>query len=337
MKKIISSLLTITLLVSVLLIDDFCTYASNNDNYINSSYYTGTYASSSPMEFTINTVNMESGTFSGHVVIDDPLTSVDKNITGSITFNSNSITCSFSFDLYWIYSAAFNLTINTFTGVVTGTGGGGLLLAGDVNLTGTIHTYYNQLLSYSENDMKMCMDLSNAIYDKSENKLDSSLNRYENLEYCYQDTKRFNNDSNPNNVMFSLLKRTSNDSNKIDIIVVIRGTYNEEWQGNVNIADLSEVMGTNYNSVVNRHYNFNLAKESIKDKIIEAYTDIENDYNEINLIVTGHSRGAAVANLYAKDATDVKNRLTVGEDVEKIPQFDNVTAYTFACPNVARI
>ncbi|MDY3811143.1 lipase family protein, partial [Eubacterium sp.] len=86
--------------------------------------------------------------------------------------------------------------------------------------------------------------------------------------------------------------------------------------------------------------NFEKGKEFITSYIKNYYDNYKNDYENINLIVTGHSRGAAVANLYAKDATDAMNDTFSSSDnikEEDFPIFDNVTAYTFACPNVEKV
>ena len=77
--------------------------------------------------------------------------------------------------------------------------------------------------------------------------------------------------------------------------------------------------------------NFQKASDSIKSTIKKYVKQYCLDYDNVNLIITGHSRGAAVANLYAKEATDSIN----GVYNDSIPSFSSVTAYTFATPNVA--
>ena len=131
-------------------------------------------------------------------------------------------------------------------------------------------------------------------------------------------------DTSPDNVSFAILNRAN--GNSIDIFVVIRGTLWDEWQGN------TQITGDKYDSSVTTHHNFNKAKDSLKNDISDYYKKYQGKYEKINLIITGHSRGAAVSNLYAKEATDVAN----GSEVSNIPKFDTVTAYTFACPNVAK-
>ena len=132
-------------------------------------------------------------------------------------------------------------------------------------------------------------------------------------------------DDNKDNSPFTVTRR-ENDNGTIDIFVIIRGTSEDEWQGN------TELTGLTYTDQ-EEHDNFYKAKDSIKPAIMTYYTEMRKTYtaDKINLIITGHSRGAAVANIYAKEATDVMNNSGTSTD---IPKFNKVTAYTFACPNV---
>ncbi len=135
------------------------------------------------------------------------------------------------------------------------------------------------------------------------------------------------NDKKKDNTSFTITFRRNNNS--ADMFVVVRGTDGPEWQGN------SEITGEQYDENMNEHSNFKLGEESIKETIYEYYNFLkyERGFNSINLIITGHSRGAAIANLYAKDATDVKGGNYSGR---LIPYFSNIVAYTFATPNVAK-
>ena len=117
-----------------------------------------------------------------------------------------------------------------------------------------------------------------------------------------------------------------NDKKSVDVFVVIRGTYKDEWQGN------TEITGTEYDASCKEHENFQKASDSIKSIVKKYVKQYCLDYDSVNLIITGHSRGAAVANLYAKEATDSIN----GVYNDSIPSFSSVTAYTFATPNVAK-
>ncbi|MBR5319286.1 MAG: leucine-rich repeat protein [Peptococcaceae bacterium] len=100
------------------------------------------------------------------------------------------------------------------------------------------------------------------------------------------------------------------------VAVIVKGTSgDEEWYSNFNMG------------LENRHEGFNTAE-------LELWADLSIYLNEHNLtrentkfIVTGHSRGAAVANLIARDLSY--------PDIGKARAYaDNVYAYTFATPAV---
>lgn len=96
------------------------------------------------------------------------------------------------------------------------------------------------------------------------------------------------------------------------VAITLRGTYNREWFSNFDIGqDLSHTKV---------HHGFNNAKEFTLNKLQMYLNNYGIDKDNMKLLVTGHSRGAAVANLVAKSLID-----TYGAD--------NVYAYTFATPN----
>ncbi len=171
-NKIFSSfiiVLTISLLFSFPL-------ESEANNAIYSSEYIGTYDADTPMEFYIYTINTVDNTFTEHVNINHQLVTISKDISGTLSLYDNYYTCSFGFTYYWWitnYDAIFDISVDPFTGIATGYGGGGILISSDdIFLTGTTNRLYNKELSYSENDMKMCMSLSKAMYSAKEGKYD---------------------------------------------------------------------------------------------------------------------------------------------------------------------
>lgn len=345
MKKAVSALLSIVIIMATM-------FPINNIMMTNVSAkesvaeYSGLY-NGRDFKFKIYDIDYDNGTFIGYIYIDNEFVKIDQPVNGKVTLNDDNYVCTFNFSYSWFittYDALFYIAIYPEKGEAIGNGGGGILFADtDFPLTGSVDQFF---FSYSENDMKLCMDLSSAIYkdeqfipDKnSDNKTYSEIiisnlsyiiskyekvtEKEENQKIVTQNTK----DVNPDNVCFAILKRINESTSTIDIIVVIRGTFKEEWNGNVQIT------GASYNEKQKVHDNFNKAKDSIKSKITNYYNNYSNKYENINLIITGHSRGAAVANLYAKEATDVMN----GVYIDNIPVFDNVTAYTFACPNVEK-
>lgn len=340
-NKCISIILSLIILVSsTVVVYDNAKAATASNSF--SATYTGNYDANEPLVFDIYSVNTVDNTFTGHIKIDakDVLVSVNKNITGTIAFYPTYYVCSFSFKYNWLftsYDAAFNITVYPDEGRAMGYGGGGMLIySAEFILTGTVDLQYNKYTSYNTDDMKLCILLSSRMYGTEYAEEESDIPKTL-LDKCYNfNFSEFDNtkvvtkntsDTNPDNVSFAMLTRKEDSaSNEIDIIVVIRGTLWAEWQGNV------QVTGDEYNESLTTHENFEKAKESMKEDIQNYYNEYAQGYDRVNLIVTGHSRGAAVANLYAKDATDAAN----GKTGLNIPKFDTVTAYTFACPNVAK-
>ncbi|MBO6195843.1 MAG: Ig-like domain-containing protein, partial [Bacilli bacterium] len=104
-------------------------------------------------------------------------------------------------------------------------------------------------------------------------------------------------------------------SKKIDnftlVAVIVKGTSGDyEWVSNFNVGK-----GTT-------HEGFKLAKNEMKERV-SSYINSQNISGTVKYWVTGHSRGAAVANLYAQDLTRTKGS-------------NYVYAYTFATPRVSK-
>ncbi len=124
----------------------------------------------------------------------------------------------------------------------------------------------------------------------------------------------YNHTESDNDVVaYSFAYKTVYDNGKQYplVAVMVKGTSgNEEWYSNFN-------MGT-----ADVHKGFELAKEELKDSL-EAYLNKQDiDMTNAKFLVTGHSRGAAVANLIAKDLSDQAST-------------EHVYAYTFATPTVS--
>ena len=107
------------------------------------------------------------------------------------------------------------------------------------------------------------------------------------------------------------------------IAVVLRGTNGKEWYGNFNISnvDLTDENAAALLSKVTVHSDFQKTEQEVKRKL-KAY--VKGIQGNIKFWITGHSRGAAIANLLAAD-------LTKSEDIAKK---EDIYAYTFATPNV---
>ena len=114
------------------------------------------------------------------------------------------------------------------------------------------------------------------------------------------------------------------------IAVSVRGTPgNDEWLSNLNLSNSSRT------DPYVHHEGLDACKEEVLEAIaglVEEYKleGYDIDLNKTRVLITGHSRGAAVANLLAAAIDD-------GElsDDEGMVDAGNVYAYTFASPNAS--
>lgn len=146
------------------------------------------------------------------------------------------------------------------------------------------------------------LELCSSSYNEDELAQKLAERNYENFRYF--EKKQETNYSN--GIAFGIAKSKIQD--KDYVCLVIRGTSAKEWYSNFQIGETQE------------HAGFSAAADFVM-KSVDTYLD-EQKTDKSNTIVflTGHSRGAAVANLCAKRMTDSK-------------EYTAVSAYTFACPN----
>ncbi|MBN7774507.1 lipase family protein [Clostridium aminobutyricum] len=104
------------------------------------------------------------------------------------------------------------------------------------------------------------------------------------------------------------------------VAVVIRGTSGDnEWISNFNINNSGD------NPFV--HEGFSLAEKSLLVHLNQYAESLHLNRATTKFLITGHSRGAAVANLLAADLSET----------EQLADQSNIYGYTFATPNVAKI
>ena len=117
-------------------------------------------------------------------------------------------------------------------------------------------------------------------------------------------------------ISYTLAYKEVNDS-EILLVVILRGTDSYEWRGNMDIWK-------DQDTKTSRHYSFEQANLGMQKAINDYITTHALTNKSTNILITGHSRGAAVANLLTVDQKN-KNWYKGNEK--------NVYAYTFATPN----
>ena len=106
------------------------------------------------------------------------------------------------------------------------------------------------------------------------------------------------------------------------VLVVIRGTYHEEWLDNFD-------SGTGHT-----HVGFQRAADNVLKKMSEYITNSKNNIDknsDLKILVTGHSRGAATANLVGRALDDQTSIGNINYDSK------DIFVYTFATPNVTSL
>lgn len=120
-------------------------------------------------------------------------------------------------------------------------------------------------------------------------------------------------------VAFTLATKTMDDGTPI-ILITIRGSYGAiweftpDWKSNASFS----------NDSIGLHEGFDHAAKDILEKRDAFVREKSIDENNAIYVITGHSRGAAVGNLVAKDIIDSGHSK------------DKVYGYNFACPDTGK-
>lgn len=106
------------------------------------------------------------------------------------------------------------------------------------------------------------------------------------------------------------------------LFVGIRGTYGAEWLSNFNFLGQSAGEAD--------HRGFKAAEEEVEEALRSYAHELGVDPAHTRILITGHSRGGAIANLLAADL-DVPE-----DDVSALAPSSGIYAYTFAAPCATR-
>lgn len=338
MKKTISIIISAIIIIHNILFG-ITVYASDttNDYIYKYSGVTHSNGYNVTCTLTVTQINGERfrGTFSAEGISIYSFT--NKPISGNVVTGENLITFVFQVKFYndRYYSNVYT-TISPYEGTADCFCFGSWHLE-DFKMTGEkqLRKEYSpsiDLANYDEDDMKLCMRFSKAAYSKnfSESVPDEIISIAKLKDFNTKgliSNNAHKGRKKENNISYTILPNFSKTSNSVDVYVILRGTTEEEWQGNMDIT------GEDYKDV-RQHQSFLKGSEYLR-KEINQYFELKYEFYRnlnVNLHITGHSRGAAVANLYAKYVSDNRKLGTIDKNL-----FANkVVAYTFATPNVEK-
>ncbi len=162
---------------------------------------------------------------------------------------------------------------------------------------------------YSKELSEMCSSLMMISNSKKELGDFFKKNGFEYKLYNYFSTKKPTSTSG-----FALGHKLTKKYGEI-CLIVIRGTVNGEWYSNFDLCSCDTLDDV-------EHYGFMRAT----DMIIEIIDEVFSKRHNVKFLITGHSRGGAVANVVA-------GRLSRDK---KYTSDENVYCYTFATPNVSK-
>lgn len=347
MKRYIK-IISILLCIGVLINNCITVSASNNSNYDIITLVDAVYSrnrtvqgKSCTISIGIDTINFTTKEFTGFFQVTGEYT-YDQIIYGDITpdifwnINDNNYSYRFTFIVDWnnggLQKSNYDLELNDNDGLLKGytddaTGLDALYaISGNIKFTGkkgVLNAARKKQVPYNDDIYALCRDYSYLVYKKFDESNDSDLiDKMRKGDFVSINIKNFG-DKDSENVSRVIAHRWLKDGTA-QCIVVIRGTDGVEWEGNMNILSPETIDNKKYVTSQDKiHYNFMLAQQKLCTEIQSYVKEYFLDNEETTIIVTGHSRGGAVANLVAKDLTD------------RIDLNTKITAYTFATPNVA--
>ena len=173
------------------------------------------------------------------------------------------------------------------------------------------YTTYWDSSEYNAKLANMLAALSYAVYDEIDIR-----NAYFSLGFIDYELYDYYIGYNSNTCGYSIAFKESDYNNDIICLVSVRGSqslaHNADWVGNLKIATNSD----------EEHVGFANPANNIYDKI-QNYLNSNNISGDVKYVITGHSRGGAVANLLAVKL--MRNGISSRD----------IFNYNFACPDVA--
>ncbi|MDR0810667.1 MAG: hypothetical protein LBN23_00080 [Paludibacter sp.] len=167
---------------------------------------------------------------------------------------------------------------------------------------------YNPYKYYQELAEK-CALYSKYVYKTADIVEELTVDGYSVKIADYYDNKK------ENGIGYILAHKKVNENETL-LTVVVRSTVSEEWKGNMDIST------DKFGETTGLHKSFMSATLSLQGAVTK-YIE-KNKLKNINFLITGHSRGAAVANILA---------IYLDNESFKVSEKKKVFAYAFATPN----
>lgn len=151
---------------------------------------------------------------------------------------------------------------------------------------------------------------------------------------------KFNTRRDEVNYFIADRKITVNGENKLLIFMGFVGSYHLQWNSNFDPYGIEREYNDDRTAPYGdksekgvTHLGFLDAKEFVYEKLTKHIEKLNVDSSDIKLLITGHSRGAATANLLA---ADLIKGAEGDKGYEKFAEAENIYTYTFATPNVTK-
>ncbi len=178
-------------------------------------------------------------------------------------------------------------------------------------------TFDSASTQYNRGAAELLLYLSSSVYryhDIEQALLNLGFSNIRGYAFDPADTDAVQETTDPDSVacVFAAKKILVGDEIQVLAAVVVRGTVGQEWYGNFNVGTGSE------------HASFYNASQDVLARFSEYMEEQAIPREQTKLLITGHSRGAAAANLFAAEM----DRSLAYADQE------DIYAYTFATPNV---
>ena len=181
-------------------------------------------------------------------------------------------------------------------------------------------SWFDNSSNYYMHDLATAsMALSGASYVESGGKPASEKIQEALTAFGFSNVQSFNYDIereklNNDMVSYNFAAKPVEDNGDVYtlVAVVVKGTSgDEEWYSNFNVGQ------------GNQHAGFQICADDVMKNLEQYVEELGLNSSNAKFLVTGHSRGAAVANLVAKELTN-----------SSLTQARNVYGYTFATPAV---